>query len=69
MVILDATVVEVVPPTIKRDVGFSEQSLTWILNAYTLMFGGFLLLGGVSLTGLGGGGCSWPESRCFLARR
>jgi EmrB/QacA subfamily drug resistance transporter len=46
MVVLDATVVNVALPTIKVDVGFSEQSLSWILNAYTLMFGGFLLLGG-----------------------
>src|SRR3979411_2555114 len=46
MVILDASIVNVALPTIKRDVGFSEQSLSWILNAYTLMFGGFLLLGG-----------------------
>jgi EmrB/QacA subfamily drug resistance transporter len=46
MVVLDATVVNVALPTIKRDVGFSEQSLSWVLNAYTLMFGGFLLLGG-----------------------
>src|SRR6188472_2654617 len=46
MVVLDATVVNVALPTIKQDVGFSEQSLSWVLNAYTLMFGGFLLLGG-----------------------
>ena len=46
MVILDASIVNVALPTIKRDVGFSEQSLSWILNAYTLIFGGFLLLGG-----------------------
>src|SRR3989454_12731894 len=46
MVVLDATVVNVALPTIKVDVGFSEQSLSWVLNAYTLMFGGFLLLGG-----------------------
>jgi EmrB/QacA subfamily drug resistance transporter len=46
MVILDATIVNVALPTIKVDVGFSEQSLSWALNAYTLMFGGFLLLGG-----------------------
>ena len=46
MVILDASVVNVALPTIKRDVGFSEQSLSWVLNAYTLIFGGFLLLGG-----------------------
>src|SRR5438034_6220240 len=46
MVILDATVVNVALPTIKRDVGFSELSLSWVLNSYTLIFGGFLLLGG-----------------------
>src|SRR6476646_763616 len=46
MVILDASVVNVALPSIKFDVGFSEQSLSWILNAYTLIFGGFLLLGG-----------------------
>jgi MFS family permease len=39
-------VVNVALPTIQREVGFSEQSLPWVLNAYTLMFGGFLLLGG-----------------------
>jgi EmrB/QacA subfamily drug resistance transporter len=46
MVVLDATVVNVALPTIKGDVGFSEQGLSWVLNAYTLVFGGFLLLGG-----------------------
>ena len=46
MVILDASIVNVALPTIRHDVGFSEQSLSWILNAYTLIFGGFLLLGG-----------------------
>ncbi len=35
MVALEATVVNVAPPTIQRDLGFSEQSLNWILNAYT----------------------------------
>src|ERR1700755_445108 len=46
MVILDSTVVNVALPTIRIDLGFSEQTLSWVLNAYTLMFGGFLLLGG-----------------------
>jgi len=46
MVILDASVVNVALPSIKVDLGFSEQNLSWILNAYTLIFGGFLLLGG-----------------------
>src|SRR3954453_5375881 len=53
MVILDATIVNVALPTIKADVGSSEQSLSWVLNAYTLMFGGFLLLGGRAADRLG----------------
>src|SRR3954454_6469136 len=53
MVVLDATVVNVALPTIKGAVGFSEQSLSWVLNAYTLIFGGFLLLGGRLADGLG----------------
>ena len=53
MVILDSTVVNVALPTIRTDLGFSEQSLSWILNAYTLMFGGFLLLGGRAADRLG----------------
>jgi EmrB/QacA subfamily drug resistance transporter len=46
MVILDATVVNVALPSIQRDLGLSEANLQWIVNAYTLVFGGFLLLGG-----------------------
>ena len=53
MVVLDATVVNVALPTIQRSVGFSEQNLSWVLNAYTLMFGGFLLLGGRLADALG----------------
>ena len=53
MVILDASVVNVALPTIKGDLGFSEQNLSWILNAYTLLFGGFLLLGGRLADSLG----------------
>jgi EmrB/QacA subfamily drug resistance transporter len=46
MVILDATIVNVALPTIERGLHFSPTSLQWIVNAYTLVFGGFLLLGG-----------------------
>jgi EmrB/QacA subfamily drug resistance transporter len=46
MVILDATVVNVALPSIQRDLGMSEANLQWVVNAYTLVFGGFLLLGG-----------------------
>jgi EmrB/QacA subfamily drug resistance transporter len=46
MVVLDATVVNVALPSIQRSLHFSVQDLQWIVNAYTLVFGGFLLLGG-----------------------
>src|ERR1041384_5184286 len=46
MVILDATIVNVALPSIQRDLHLSEANLQWIINAYTLVFGGFLLLGG-----------------------
>jgi EmrB/QacA subfamily drug resistance transporter len=46
MVILDATIVNVAMPSIQADLHISDDSLQWLVNAYTLMFGGFLLLGG-----------------------
>jgi EmrB/QacA subfamily drug resistance transporter len=46
MVVLDATIVNVALPSIQQDLGLSEGNLQWIVNAYTLVFGGFLLLGG-----------------------
>ncbi|MGO8685667.1 MAG: MFS transporter [Candidatus Dormibacteria bacterium] len=46
MVVLDATVVNVALPSIQRDLHFSTGSLEWVINAYALTFGGFLLLGG-----------------------
>ena len=46
MVVLDATVVNVALPSIQRGLDFSPTSLQWVVNAYTLVFGGFLLLGG-----------------------
>jgi EmrB/QacA subfamily drug resistance transporter len=46
MVILDATIVNVALPSIQHGLHFSASSLQWIVNAYTLIFGGFLLLGG-----------------------
>src|SRR5215210_8868782 len=63
MVVLDATIVNVALPSIRVDLGFDATNLQWVVNAYTLVFGGFLLLGGraadllgrrrVFLTGLG----------------
>ncbi|MET8165436.1 MFS transporter [Streptomyces sp. NPDC005329] len=46
MVGVDSTVVNVALPDIRRDLGFSPTGLSWVLNAYTLAFGGLLLLGG-----------------------
>ena len=46
MIVLDTTIVNVALPSIREDLGFSEASLAWVVNAYMLFFGGFLLLGG-----------------------
>jgi EmrB/QacA subfamily drug resistance transporter len=60
MVVLDATIVNVALPHIQRSLGFSNSSLSWVLNAYVLTFGGFLLLGARSGDLLG-------RRRTFLA--
>ena len=46
MIVLDATIVNVALPSIRDDLGFSDASLAWVVNAYLLTFGGFMLLGG-----------------------
>jgi EmrB/QacA subfamily drug resistance transporter len=46
MIVLDSTIVNVALPSIRADLGFSQASLAWVVNAYLLTFGGFLLLGG-----------------------
>ena len=46
MIVLDTTIVNVALPSIREDLGFSEITLVWVVNAYMLTFGGFLLLGG-----------------------
>jgi EmrB/QacA subfamily drug resistance transporter len=46
MIVLDVTIVNVALPSIKRDLGFSQDSLAWVVNAYLLTYGGFLLLAG-----------------------
>jgi len=46
MIVLDSTIVNVALPSIRADLGFNESSLAWVVNAYTLTFGGVLLLGG-----------------------
>jgi len=46
MVVLDIAIVNVALPSIKTDLGFSQEDLQWVISAYALVFGGFLLLGG-----------------------
>jgi len=46
MVVLDVAIVNVALPSIKNDLGFSQESLQWVITAYAIMFGGVLLLGG-----------------------
>jgi EmrB/QacA subfamily drug resistance transporter len=46
MIVVDMTIVNVALPSIRADLGFSETSLAWVVNAYVIAFGGFMLLGG-----------------------
>jgi EmrB/QacA subfamily drug resistance transporter len=46
MIVLDVTIVGVALPSIQEDLGFSDEGLAWVVNAYLITFGGFLLLGG-----------------------
>jgi EmrB/QacA subfamily drug resistance transporter len=46
MDVLDASILNIALPSIKSDLGFSQQSLQWVVNGYILTYGGFLLLGG-----------------------
>src|SRR2546423_6738883 len=60
MVVLDIAIVNVALPSIKLDLGFSQANLQWVISAYALVFGGFLLLGGRAADLLG-------RRRLFLA--
>ena len=67
MVVLDIAIVNVALPSIKIDLGFSQENLQWVISAYALAFGGFLLLGGRAADLLGrrrvfvaGSCCSQP---------
>jgi EmrB/QacA subfamily drug resistance transporter len=60
MVVLDIAIVNVALPSIKLDLGFSQENLQWVISAYALVFGGFLLLGGRAADLLG-------RKRIFLA--
>lgn len=58
MVILDIAIVNVALPSIHDSLRFSTPGLQWVVNAYTLTFAGFLMLGGRSADLLGRAGCS-----------
>src|SRR5204863_2632275 len=60
MVVLDIAIVNVALPSIKTDLGFSQENLQWVISAYALFFGGFLLLAGWAADLLG-------RRRLFLA--
>jgi EmrB/QacA subfamily drug resistance transporter len=60
MVVLDIAIVNVALPSIQDDLGFSQENLQWVISAYALVFGGFLLLGGRAADLLG-------RRRVFLA--
>ena len=81
MIVLDTTVVNVALPSIRKDLGFTETSLVWVVNAYMLTFAGFLLLGGrlgdlfgqrklfllgVTLFTLASAACGLADSQGFL---
>jgi EmrB/QacA subfamily drug resistance transporter len=53
MVVLDIAIVNVALPSIQVDLGFSQENLQWVMSAYALVFGGFLLLGGRAADVLG----------------
>src|SRR5207253_8920666 len=46
MIVLDTTIVNVALPSIQKDLGFSQADLTWVVNGYSISYGGFVLLAG-----------------------
>src|SRR3954447_17626511 len=69
VVVLDASIVNVALPTIGNALHFTESNLPWVVNAYVLTFGGFLLLGGAWRTCSAAGGCSSAGSCCSRSPR
>ena len=66
MIVLDMNIVNVALPSIQADLGFSQTALAWVVNAYMLTFGGFLLLGGPAGRPLRQqAGASWAASSSF----
>ena len=69
MVVLDATITNVALPSIQTSLHFSSTDLQWVINAYTLLFGGFLLLGGRAGDLFGRQRLFLADSCCLQARR
>ena len=70
MIVLDATVVNVALPSIQDDLGFSQSSLAWVVNAYLIAFGGLLLLAGrLGDLDRAPDASSWPASPCSPSPR
>lgn len=59
MVVLDATIVAIALPELQAELGFSRSGLQWVISAYTLAFGGFLLLAGRAVD-------LWGRRRLFM---
>ena len=64
VVVIDASIVNVALPSIGQALHFARTDLSWVVNAYALAFGGFLLLGGRMADLLDAGGCSWSAWSC-----
>jgi MFS family permease len=69
MTIVDLTIVNVAPPTIGRELHFSESDLQWVVTAYALTFGGLLLLSGRAADLLGRRRILWSACRSSPVRR
>ena len=73
MLVLDIAIVNVALSSIQEDLGFSQENLQWVISAYALVFGGFLLLGGRAADSSAAGACSsavWPfHARARSSRR
>ena len=63
-IVVDNTIVNVALPTLARDLDADVSELQWVVDAYTLVFAGLLLLAGRSATASAGGGRCWPGWRC-----
>ena len=69
VIVIDASIVNVALPSIGAHLHFARDDLSWVVNAYTLTFGGFLLLGGRMADLLNAAGCSWSASCCSRSPR